>query len=86
MPTETAGPRADDGRRFWIWGGRFRSVAHACAARPAFSDVVDEHVRIGPLTRADAEREWQALARRGVDTAAYRVLVSDAEPPPLPWA
>lgn len=82
MSTGTDQPKADDDRRFWVWGGRFRSVAHACAARPSASDIVDGHVRLGPLTRAEAEREWQALSRRGVDTAAYRVLISDGEPPP----
>ena len=85
MPTETEQPQTGD-RRFWVWGGRFRTVADACVAQPSVSDVVDEHVRIGPFTVAEAEREWQALARRGMDTASYRVLISDAEPPPLPWA
>lgn len=83
MPTATDQPQAEN-RRFWIWGGRFRSVADACVAEPSFADVVDEHVRIGPFTIAEAEREWQALARRGMDTAAYRVLISNDEPPPLP--
>lgn len=85
MPTDTDVPPAD-GRHFWVWGGRFRSVVHACAAEPSASDVVGDHVRLGPLTLADAEREWQALTRRGVDIAAYRVLISEGEPPALPAA
>lgn len=81
MSTETDQPALDD-RRFWVWGGRFSSVAQACAAQPSFADVVDEHVRIGPLAREEAERQWLTLTRRGMDTAAYRVLIAEGEPPP----
>lgn len=75
--------RDDPGAAAFDWrGGRSRSVAHACSAQPLASGVVGERFRIGSLTRAEAEREWQALSRRGVGTAAYRVLVSEGEPPP----
>ncbi len=83
MTTDTDQPPSAT-RRFWVWGGRFRSVAEACVPEPSAADIEGEHVRIGPFTIAEAEREWQALARRGMDTAAYRVLISDGEPPPFP--
>lgn len=83
MPNETDQTPTQD-RRFWVWGGRFRSVAHACVPEPSAADVVGDHVRLGPLTLVEAEREWQALMRRGVDVAEYRVLIADREPPPAP--